>query len=63
MAKKLQLKKFSDLMDKPADVGPPSENFSDILELGTIVAESHPDLIVFVDNPPLQKWVPDAKNS
>lgn len=58
----MQVKSFSDLMDEPIDIGPPSENFSEILELGTFMAESRPGLIVFVDRPQLQKWeAPDAK--
>ena len=52
----MQVKAFSDLMDEPIDIGLPSENFSEILELGYVMAESRPGLIVYVDNPPLQKW-------
>lgn len=52
----MQLKKWSDLMDEPLDVGPPTGDLNKILELGTMVAESHPDLIVYVENPRLQKW-------
>jgi len=52
----VQVKAFSDLMEEPIDIGPPSEDFNEILELGTFMAESRPGLIVYVDNPPLQKW-------
>lgn len=51
-----QLKKFSDFMDEPLDVGPPTENLDEILELGTQLAERGDGLIVYVENPPLQKW-------
>jgi hypothetical protein len=51
-----QLKKFSDFMDEPMDVGPPTEDMNKILELGTIVAEAGESVIVYVENPPLQKW-------
>ena len=56
MPQPIQLKGFSDLMDEPIDLGLPNENFSEILELGTMMAESRPGLIVYVENPPLQKW-------
>ena len=51
-----QLKKFSDFMDEPMDVGPPTEDMDKILELGTIMAEHGEGLFVYVENPPLQKW-------
>ena len=56
---KPQLKSFSDLMDEPIDVGPPDQSFDEILELGTMLAEGRPGLIVYVENPPLQKWRSD----
>jgi hypothetical protein len=51
-----QLKKFSDFMDEPQDVGPPDQSMDEILELGTMLAEHGEGLIVYVENPPLQKW-------
>lgn len=56
MAEK-QLKAFSDFMDEPVDLAEPTENMDKLLELGTIMAEHGEGLIVYVDNPPLQKWV------
>jgi hypothetical protein len=48
--------KFSDFMDEPQPVAEPTKDMDKLLELGTIVAESGEGLIVYVDNPPLQKW-------
>ena len=52
------LKAFSSLMDEPIDIGPPDLDFDEILELGHMLATSRPGLIVYVENPPLQKWGP-----
>jgi hypothetical protein len=54
-----QIKAYSDLMTSPIDIGLPSPDFNELLELGYFMAESRPGLIVYVDNPPLQKWVDD----
>ena len=56
MPAKKQLKAFSDFMDEPIDLAQPTEDMDKILELGTIMAEHGEGLIVYVDNPPLQKW-------
>jgi len=56
MPGKKQLMKFSDFMDEPLPVAEPTEDMDKILELGTIVAEAGESVIVYVDNPPLQKW-------
>lgn len=51
-----QLKTFSDFMDEPKDEGPADASFDEVLELGTVLAEHGDGLIVYVENPPLQKW-------
>jgi hypothetical protein len=56
----MKLKTYSDLMEAPIDIGPEHQSFDEILELGTTLATSRPGLIVFVENPPLQKWEPDS---
>jgi hypothetical protein len=43
-------------MDEPKDEGPADASFDEVLELGTVLAEHGDGLIVYVENPPLQKW-------
>jgi hypothetical protein len=50
-----QLKAFSLLTEDLLDLGPKTEDLDAILGLAETMAP-HPDLIVFVDGPALQKW-------
>lgn len=54
--KKPKLMSYSDFMDEPLELGPPTGTFEELLELGYTMAEGRPDLIVYLENPPLQKW-------
>jgi hypothetical protein len=56
MAEKPKLKSYSDFMDEPLELGPPNGTFDELLELGHMMATSRPGLIVYMENPPLQKW-------
>jgi hypothetical protein len=47
---------FSDFMDEPIPQGEETDDMDAILELGTTLAEHGEGLIVYVENPPLQKW-------
>lgn len=54
--KKPVLKAYSDFMDEPLELGPPTGSLDELLELGHTMATSRPGLIVYLENPPLQKW-------
>lgn len=38
------------------DLGIPSENLNEILEIAEMTATGHDNLVVFVEGPALQKW-------
>lgn len=50
-----ELKGFSLLTEEVLDLGVGSDDA--LLELGDMQATGHPNLIVYLENPPLQKWV------
>lgn len=52
-----QVKAFSTLTEDVIEIGPPTEDADAILELGSLAATGHDNLIVFTEQPvPLQKW-------
>ena len=55
-----QLKKYSTLTDELLDVN--VDYTTDVLELASLIATGHDDVIVFVEGklPPLQKWEPET---
>jgi hypothetical protein len=56
-----QVKGFSELTGDIIDIGPPTQDADAILELGSMAATGHDNLIVFTEKPvPLQEWKDEA---
>lgn len=54
----MQVKAYSELTDEVRNIGPPSQDADEILELGAFVATGRDNVIVFVDPPTftLPQW-------
>lgn len=57
-----QLKAYSQLLDEVIDLGSPTENLDDLLQLGDFMATGRPGIIVYVEGPALRKWT-DAEDT